>query len=93
MYILVYVAFKGVYSVGWLSSGPVGVILSTMSNAFQVATLVGQHFEKGLLNEHKLGYEYISKVLKDKGICYNRFGLQLEVKNVYWNFFLRRHHC
>ncbi|KAF0732751.1 Uncharacterized protein FWK35_00028693 [Aphis craccivora] len=58
----------GVYSVGWLSSGPVGVILSTMSNAFQAASLIGQHFDKGLLNERKPGYNYISKVLEDKGI-------------------------
>lgn len=56
-----------------------------MSNAFQVATLIGQHFEKGLLNEHKPGYEYISKVLKHNGIYYyNNFGLQLKAKkNVY----------
>ncbi|XP_025191527.1 NADPH:adrenodoxin oxidoreductase, mitochondrial [Melanaphis sacchari] len=58
----------GIYSVGWLSSGPVGVILSTMSNAFQAASLIGQHFDKGLLSEQKAGYNYISKVLKDKGI-------------------------
>jgi len=59
--------FVGIYSVGWLSSGPVGVILSTMSNAFQVASLIGQHYESGLLNDQKPGYDYISKVLKEKG--------------------------
>ncbi|KAL4120621.1 hypothetical protein QTP88_013280 [Uroleucon formosanum] len=58
----------GVYSVGWLSSGPVGVILSTMSNAFQAATLIGEHYDKGLLGERKPGYDYISKVLEDIGI-------------------------
>lgn len=68
LYNLTYFTFKGVYSVGWLSSGPVGVILSTMSNAFQTATLIGQHFDEGLLGERKPGYDYISKVLKDKGI-------------------------
>lgn len=60
--------FKGVYSVGWLSSGPAGVILSTMSNAFQIASLIGNHFENGLLCEQKPGYDYISKLLQDKGI-------------------------
>lgn len=45
-----------------------GVILSTMSNAFQAASLIGQHFDKGLLDERKPGYSYISKVLEDKGI-------------------------
>ncbi|XP_050432209.1 NADPH:adrenodoxin oxidoreductase, mitochondrial [Adelges cooleyi] len=58
----------GVYSVGWLSSGPVGVIISTMSHAFEVAALIGKHFDEGLLNEKKPGYDDISKVLKDKGV-------------------------
>jgi len=39
-----------------------------MSNAFQVASLIGEHYDKGLLSERKPGYNYISKVLKDKGI-------------------------
>lgn len=47
-----------------------------MSNAFQVANLICEHFKKGLLNEHKPGYEYISKVLEDKGIFdYSDFDL------------------
>lgn len=62
----------GIYSVGWLSSGPIGVILSTMSNAFQVASLIGQHFETGLLNEQKPGYDYISNILEKKGNYFNR---------------------
>ncbi|VVC38083.1 Ferredoxin-NADP+ reductase, adrenodoxin-type,FAD/NAD(P)-binding domain [Cinara cedri] len=57
----------GIYSVGWLSSGPIGVIVSTMSNAFQTASLIGKDFEKGLLSDNpKPGYSYISKILKDK---------------------------
>jgi len=63
-----YFTFIGVYSVGWLSSGPVGVILSTMSNAFQVASLISKHFEAGLLNNSKPGYNYIKSILKEKGI-------------------------
>jgi len=39
-----------------------------MSNAFQAATLIAQHFDEGLLSERKPGYDYISKVLEDKGI-------------------------
>jgi len=39
-----------------------------MSNAFQAASLIGQHFDKGLLSEQKPGYNCISKVLEDKGI-------------------------
>lgn len=49
------------------------MILSTMSNAFQVATLIGKHFENGLLNEQKPGYNYISKILREKGIYHNSF--------------------
>ncbi len=39
-----------------------------MSNAFQAASLIGQHFDKGLLSEQKPGYNYISKILENKGI-------------------------
>lgn len=39
-----------------------------MSNSFQVASLIGKHFDEGLLNAHKPGYSYISKVLRDKGV-------------------------
>jgi adrenodoxin-NADP+ reductase len=60
--------FKGIYSVGWLSSGPVGVILSTMSHAYQVASMINKHFDEGLLKDQKPGYDYISKLLKTKGI-------------------------
>lgn len=67
----------GIYSVGWLSSGPIGVILSTMSNAFQTAFLIGQHFETGLLNEQKPGYDYVSNILEKKGIYFNRTILSL----------------
>lgn len=45
-----------------------GVILSTMTNAFQVASLIGKDIDSGLLNENKPGYEYVSKILRDKGI-------------------------
>lgn len=38
-----------------------------MSNAFQAATLIGEHYDKGLLGERKPGYDYISKVLEDIG--------------------------
>ncbi|XP_025405793.1 NADPH:adrenodoxin oxidoreductase, mitochondrial [Sipha flava] len=56
----------GIYSVGWLSSGPVGVILSTMSHAYQVASMINKHFDEGLLKDQKPGYDYISKLLKTK---------------------------
>ncbi|XP_050538304.1 NADPH:adrenodoxin oxidoreductase, mitochondrial [Daktulosphaira vitifoliae] len=58
----------GLYSVGWLSSGPVGVILSTMSQAFQIAELVGKHFNEGLINEPKPGYNNISRLLLKRNV-------------------------
>jgi len=39
-----------------------------MSNAFQAASLISQHFDEGLLSEQTPGFNYISKVLEDKGI-------------------------
>lgn len=65
-----------------------------MSNAFQVASLISEHFEKGLLKEHKPGYAYISKILKDKGIYFNILSfntifltknLFLDIITVDWN--------
>lgn len=51
-----------------------------MSNAFETASLISQHFDKGLLSERKPGYDYIAKVLEDKGI-YNHIIFLIEKKN------------
>lgn len=39
-----------------------------MTNAFQVASLIGKDIDSGVLNHKKPGYDYVSKILKDKGI-------------------------
>lgn len=39
----------GLYASGWLASGPVGVILTTMSNSFSVAATICKDFENGAL--------------------------------------------
>lgn len=83
-----YFCFVGVYSVGWLSSGPVGVILSTMTNAFQVASLIGKDIDSGVLNEKKPGYDYVSKILKNKGIYYNVIS---QVNKIYQVIFVYRY--
>lgn len=42
---------RGLYASGWLASGPIGVILTTMSNSFLVASSVCKDYENGLLSE------------------------------------------
>lgn len=61
----------GVYSAGWLSTGPVGVILSTMSNAFESANRVVQDMNSGNLDVtvSKPGSEHILQHLREKGIA------------------------
>ncbi|KAK7788799.1 hypothetical protein R5R35_010910 [Gryllus longicercus] len=60
----------GLYVSGWLGTGPVGVILSTMTNAFAV----GQTMASDILNNtvdasiKKPGFEFIGSLLKKKGI-------------------------
>lgn len=44
------------------------MILSTMSNAFQVASMIGKDIDSGLLNGKKPGFAHVSKILKDEGI-------------------------
>ena len=59
----------GVYSAGWLSTGPVGVILSTMSNAFETGANIVNDIQKGVIDPSitKPGFSAISSKLKSKG--------------------------
>jgi adrenodoxin-NADP+ reductase len=56
---------KGLYTAGWVATGPVGVILSTMNNAFSVGQLISKEIElfKQLPGRHEL-----QKQLQIKGI-------------------------
>lgn len=52
---------RGLYASGWLASGPLGVILTTMNNSFLVASTICKDAEKGLLSEqhsHKAGLDF-----------------------------------
>lgn len=52
---------RGLYTSGWLASGPLGVILTTMNNAFLVASTICKDAEKGFLCEqtgHKPGLDF-----------------------------------
>lgn len=60
----------GVYSAGWVSTGPVGVILSTMSNAFETGANVIDDIQTQVINtsENKPGFAAILPKLDSKGI-------------------------
>lgn len=51
------------YVAGWLGTGPVGVILHTMGNAFQVAKTVCEDLKSMDLNKRKGGFQDISQVI------------------------------
>ncbi|XP_057662422.1 NADPH:adrenodoxin oxidoreductase, mitochondrial [Diorhabda carinulata] len=60
---------KGLYVSGWLGTGPIGVILSTMGNAFEVAdTIVNDINSENLVDKPKGGYEDITNTLIEKNI-------------------------
>lgn len=60
---------SGVYVAGWLGTGPKGVILSTMSNAFEVAEkIIHDLQQESLLSNEKNGYSDIRQILDVKNV-------------------------
>lgn len=60
---------NGLYAAGWLATGPTGVILSTMSNAFAVADKICNDLQtKDLLENEKPGFDGIVGKLKEKNV-------------------------
>lgn len=57
---------ENVYSAGWVATGPVGVILSTMMNAFQVGELMCK--ELTMSKDSKAGSDGLREILNIKGI-------------------------
>lgn len=53
------------YAAGWVATGPVGVILSTMTNAFQTGKLITKEL---IVAESKPGLDELKKILSQKGI-------------------------
>ncbi|XP_012287965.1 NADPH:adrenodoxin oxidoreductase, mitochondrial isoform X4 [Orussus abietinus] len=53
------------YTAGWLATGPVGVILTTMTNAFQVAQRICKELNT---EESRPGWNKISEILNEKGV-------------------------
>lgn len=56
---------KNIYTAGWAATGPIGVILSTMTNAFECAALLGKEL---LVKEEKPGSIELIKILNSKGV-------------------------
>ncbi|KAL6426974.1 hypothetical protein ACFW04_009285 [Cataglyphis niger] len=54
------------YSAGWAATGPIGVILRTMTNAFQVANLICKELASS--TENKMGFDGVYNILNAKGI-------------------------
>lgn len=57
----------GLYAAGWVGSGPVGVILSTMNNAFAVGKKIADDLAQAK-DERKPGFSAVQEILKEKGI-------------------------
>lgn len=56
----------GLYAAGWVATGPVGVILSTMNNAFNVGQLLAKELQ---FKHEKGGYEHLMKIFQQRNIC------------------------
>lgn len=56
---------------GWIATGPVGVILSTMNSGFSTGKAVMADLEVGAVNkdQSKGGREAIQRLLAEKGLC------------------------
>ncbi|CAL1689401.1 unnamed protein product [Lasius platythorax] len=63
---------SNLYSAGWAATGPVGVILSTMTNAFQVGNLVCKELASS--SENKAGSNGVRDILNSKGIQIVSYG-------------------
>ncbi|KAF7273388.1 hypothetical protein GWI33_013902 [Rhynchophorus ferrugineus] len=59
----------GLYTTGWLGTGPVGVILTTMSNAFSVAERIVKDINvDNLLESNKKGYGGVQEIVNKNNI-------------------------
>lgn len=60
---------NGLYAAGWLATGPTGVILTTMNNAFVIADSIVDDLQKSnALSEEKPGYDLVSDILKKSNV-------------------------
>ncbi|XP_062615364.1 NADPH:adrenodoxin oxidoreductase, mitochondrial-like isoform X3 [Saccostrea cucullata] len=58
----------GLYCSGWVSTGPVGVILNTMTGGFETGKIILKDLEDGVItSEGKQGNKMIKEILESKG--------------------------
>ncbi|KAK7004906.1 hypothetical protein BgiMline_006451 [Biomphalaria glabrata] len=63
---------KGLYCTGWSANGPVGVILGTMSDAFETGKVVLEDIENGtLLCKERSKRENLVAQIKDKAVTFS----------------------
>ncbi|KAJ8681038.1 hypothetical protein QAD02_016825 [Eretmocerus hayati] len=56
---------KNLYAAGWVATGPVGVILSTMTNAFKVGQLLSEEIDTTRKTD---GYHGLQEILLQRGV-------------------------
>lgn len=56
---------NGLYAAGWVATGPVGVILSTMNNAFKVGSIINNEVD---LTASKAGYQELKQILQNRNV-------------------------
>lgn len=57
---------NGLYAAGWVATGPVGVILSTMNNAYKVGSVIIKEVD---FTAPKFGYEEVKKILQHRNVA------------------------
>lgn len=58
----------GLYCTGWVSRGPLGVILNTMTDGLDTGKMILQDLKSNLLEINKPGKEAVIKQLKEAGV-------------------------
>ncbi|KAF8767681.1 NADPH:adrenodoxin oxidoreductase like protein [Argiope bruennichi] len=64
---------KGLYCSGWVKTGPIGVLVSTMSGSYETGEVVLKDLANGELNSTTKGRDEVLDLLKKKGVKYVTF--------------------
>jgi len=63
----------GLYVTGWIKTGPIGVIDTTLKDSLETFVNVKQHHLKGLLREKEDPKEVIEKILRENKVKFTTF--------------------
>ena len=64
--------FPGLFCAGWLATGPRGVIVNTMTEAYKVGQTVLENISE-LAKEEKIGYDGVRHILEERNVNPVRF--------------------